>query len=607
MADTKLDVIVKVKDEFTSDMKKIGGNVDSVRDKFKTAGAAITGVGVAGGLMIKSVAGASATMESMGVAMKTAFQGDSAAAKAAMDRIKEFANTTPYGLQEVTGAFLKLKNLGLDPSEAALTSYGNTASSMGKSLNDMIEAVADASTGEFERLKEFGIRTKVEGDKVKFTFQGITTEVGNNAEEIEGYLQGIGNTQFAGGMEAQSQTLGGQLSTLKDAFFNLQASIGDTMAGPLKALTGIFTELAASIGTFVEENPRIASIVGTIMLLVTGLALIGGPILLLIGFLPTLAAGFSLVGVAITFMTGPIGIAIAIIAVLVTAFIMNFDTIKAVAKAFVEDLAQRWNEFSSKIEEAFEAALTFIKDTWEKIKTAFTDAGTFIWTTISTAWDNIKQAISDAMTAIQTTISDIWEGIKTAIDTTLGFIKGIIDGHWNLIKGAASAAWGLISGAVKIGIDAVKGVIDTVMALIRGDWDEAWNSLKGTFEGVWGSMQEIVSAAWTYISGIIDNIIEGVSRAITKLKSMATFGFGGGGGPPKATGGYVRAGVTYPVGERGPEMFTPQRSGYIIPNGGSGGGNTIVVNVSSPLSTEEAAEAMADIVFRNLKLNGMAV
>jgi diaminopimelate decarboxylase len=65
---------------------------------------------------------------------------------------------TPFGLAQATQGFVKMKALGLDPTRAALTSFGNTASAMGKDLNQMIEAVADASTGEFERLKEFGIK-----------------------------------------------------------------------------------------------------------------------------------------------------------------------------------------------------------------------------------------------------------------------------------------------------------------------------------------------------------------------------------------------------------------------------------------------------------------
>ena len=126
--------------------------------------------------------------------------GSSHAAEQAFNRISDFAANTPFDLQQVTEAFIKLKALGLDPSEDALTSYGNTASAMGKSLNQMIEAVADAATGEFERLKEFGIKARSEGDRVTFTFQGVSTTVKKEAGEIENYLRQLGDVQFAGGM-----------------------------------------------------------------------------------------------------------------------------------------------------------------------------------------------------------------------------------------------------------------------------------------------------------------------------------------------------------------------------------------------------------------------
>ena len=139
-------------------------------------------------------------------------------ANIAFEGIKEFAATTPFAVAEVTNAFIKLGNLGLAPSEKALTSYGNTAGAMGKSLNQMIEAVADATTGEFERLKEFGIKTKTEGDRISFTFRGMTTEIGKNAGEIQDFLVNLGETEFAGGMERQASTLNGAISNLGDSW-----------------------------------------------------------------------------------------------------------------------------------------------------------------------------------------------------------------------------------------------------------------------------------------------------------------------------------------------------------------------------------------------------
>lgn len=193
----------------------------------KLFGGALAAAGIFG--LVTSVAKANAEFQSLNASLKVA-TGSSAAATAAFNEIRKFAAETPYQLNQTVEAFLKLKNLGLDPSMASLRSYGNTAASMGKGLNQMIEAVADASTMEFERLKEFGIRAKQQKDTVTFTFQGVATTVKKNSEEIQQYLINIGNTKFAGAMDAQMKTLNGRMSNLKDNIDNLYVSLGNAGA-----------------------------------------------------------------------------------------------------------------------------------------------------------------------------------------------------------------------------------------------------------------------------------------------------------------------------------------------------------------------------------------
>lgn len=157
--------------------------------------------------------------------------GSSEDAAKAFEAIQDFAQSTPYDLAQATDAFNKLVNLGLTPSEAALTSYGNTASAMGKDLIQLVEAVADAATGEFERLKEFGIKSKNLGDEIAFTFRGVTTTVGNNAAEIEGFLQDLGNNEFAGAMAQRVETLDGAISNLGDEWDKLFLNISSKGVG----------------------------------------------------------------------------------------------------------------------------------------------------------------------------------------------------------------------------------------------------------------------------------------------------------------------------------------------------------------------------------------
>lgn len=219
---------------FVSEAKRGLGSVKlSVGGLLKSITA--LGAGFAGFSLAKGLGGgvlqAGMDYERLQAALSTAVGGDKAA-MAAYKEIETFARKTPYDLNQVAEAFIKLKNMGLNPSQAALTSYGNTAGAMGKPLSQMIEAVADATTMEFERLKEFGIKSKQSKDTVAFTFRGVTTVVKKNAADIEKFLMKIGNTTFAGGMDKQAATIGGIMSTMSDNFQALGRSIWTGGVGP---------------------------------------------------------------------------------------------------------------------------------------------------------------------------------------------------------------------------------------------------------------------------------------------------------------------------------------------------------------------------------------
>lgn len=180
--------------------------------------------------------------------------GSAENAAKAFQVLQQFAKETPYGLNQAVEGFTKLVALGLEPSKEALISYGNTAAAMGKDLNQMIEAVADAATGEFERLKEFGIKASQQGDNVSFTFRGVTTTVKKNSEEIQKYLLNIGNTDFAGAMDVRAKTLDGILSSLADTFDGLvlniaQSGFGDAVAEQASAAEDAIQSLSDSIGS----------------------------------------------------------------------------------------------------------------------------------------------------------------------------------------------------------------------------------------------------------------------------------------------------------------------------------------------------------------------
>ena len=258
-----LEMLIKAKDLASGEMSKVNQSLDKMKDKIEDtkdktnhfgdimktafAGGALA---LAGGLAVamkKGVDSASA-METQMVSLTTALGGNKDEAEKASKQIIDFAKKTPYELAEVQDAYIKLKNYGINPSEEALTSFGDTASAMGKPLSQMIEAVADASSGEFERLKEFGIKSKKEGENITFTFKGMTTTVKNDSKSIEEYLVKLGQTNFAGGMEAQSKTLSGTLTNMFDSINLTLGKFAEQLG-----ITDKIKELAGSITKFVES------------------------------------------------------------------------------------------------------------------------------------------------------------------------------------------------------------------------------------------------------------------------------------------------------------------------------------------------------------------
>lgn len=265
--------------DFSTGMQNASRKIDNIGKKLKNIGAGLT-VGITApitGLGFKALQSA-ADLEKLQVSLNTVFKGNEAAAKQAFNQINRFTAETPFQLREVAEGFIKLKNLGLDPSIDSLRSYGNTASALGKDLNQFIEAVADASVFEFERLKEFGIKSKQQGDKVSFTFQGVTKTINKNAKDIERYLQDIGNVQFAGGIEKQAQTFNGRLSTLRD---NLDLMLADFGAVIIEGLEPFVASLQDGIKVLKDLNPETKKTIT----IIAGLAAALGPVIIVTGSL----------------------------------------------------------------------------------------------------------------------------------------------------------------------------------------------------------------------------------------------------------------------------------------------------------------------------------
>lgn len=221
------------------DAKRFEQRIDKLNaglDKFavnagRIAGAASVAFASGMSLLGRSVIDTSAQFEVYQATLET-IEGSAEKARESLDWIADFGKTTPYDVAQVTEAFVALKAYGIDPiADDALRTLGDTASAMGKPLTQAVEAFADAATGEFERLKEFGIRAQQQGDEVTFSWtkngQEMTETVRKNSNDIRAFLLETMGERFSGAMDRQSKTWSGMMSNLGDTWTDFKRRIGE--------------------------------------------------------------------------------------------------------------------------------------------------------------------------------------------------------------------------------------------------------------------------------------------------------------------------------------------------------------------------------------------
>ena len=155
-------------------------------------------------------------------------------------------------------------------------------------------------------------------------------------------------------------------------------------------------------------------------------------------------------------------------------------------------------------------------------------------------------------------------------------------------------------------------------AIAQARFNDAFNAVAPIVSSITGNLQEVVAGTKTaqeafadFLKAVADMLAEKAVLMIAQYIAIGiarAFAFGGspsfsGGGAPnvdaisqysgigantrvpgfRANGGPVSAGQSYIVGERGPELFVPSRSGSIVPNNRLGGGDnvSVVVNVDA--------------------------
>lgn len=457
--------IPKKANEARSALARLNNTVSNLKKTI--LGMSIAGIGV--GAFFKGVTGVQREFDILNAQLMTA-TGSAEAASVQFDKLKEFAAETPFDLQQSVRGFTQLKNLGLDPSIESLRSFGNTASAMGKSLNQMIEAVADASTFEFERLKEFGIKASQEKDRVSFTFQGITTEVAKNAQAIQNYLKAIGDEKFGGAMAQRMDTLDGAISNLQDSYNNLiltisKSGLGDAIRTVVAGTSTAITYLSDNFDS-VAKAARYAT--GT--LIAYAAVNITSTLFATTGAVSLLSGAFTKLSVSIkaalaALLANPIGLFVTSVAGAVYVFneflsdiVIGAEStgytvgdifrgmwieIKDAVSSAAQYLSSAFNSAVVAISSLFgglssdvSGSLSSIADTSKFIANSVIGMFDFAYKSIVTIWNNFPTAMESlALTALRGLTSIIQRGIDAVVDMVKGML-GLLNAGARAVGGS---------------------------------------------------------------------------------------------------------------------------------------------------------------------------
>lgn len=198
--------------------------------------------------------------------------------------------------------------------------------------------------------------------------------------------------------------------------------------------------------------------------------------------------------------------------------------------------------------------------------------------TFTAIWSFLTEYVIPAIGSVLTPIID---GLRSAFEKVTAKIK---ENESNLKPLKA-----LLEVIAKVIRDVVAPVIGTILGRAFDTLGTAISFVIGLFS----QLVNVVNTAFNAIRNIV-NFIK--NNPVTQAVGGAIDNIFGGG---RANGGPVNAGTSYVVGERGPELFVPNTSGKIIPNGGSGGGSTINLTVNGAIDAEGTARTIIDVLNRS--------
>lgn len=376
----------------------------------------------------------------------------------------------------------------------------------------------------------------VEHEGKIMTFADAVSQFGEDVVRTSGEFEILGAAE--GMARMQMDNLQGDWTKFTSALGTSQIVITDLVKSGLRELVQKLTELVVKFNNMDPAQQKnilkivamvaalgpllfiFGTIIGTVgkaimvfnslqkafMLVKTGAAIIGTHManigeamsLAKAGF-TSLAAQASPLGAALGAISAPVLVVIAVIGVLIAAFVTLWNT----------------NEgFRNKIIEIWESVKQSFQDAFDRISQAISSLGIdfdALGKAISGAWVWFCNALAPIIIAIFQTAAAQVQGFITIISgvfqVIIGIIKGFKDGDWTLFLQGLKTIWEGVLKAFTAPFIAIFNAITAYLNSFGITWQGIWQGISTFFVNLWNGIQTTFSNIWKSIQSAVLDIV----------------------------------------------------------------------------------------------------
>lgn len=404
------------------------------------------------------------------------------------------------------------------------------------SMCDLSDILADCRSA-FGNLTESEKAQAAESLVGKNAMSGFLALMNAGQGDIDKLSSAIDNCD--GSAEKMAMTmqnnLAGQLTILKSQLQELAISFGDILMPAIRSIVSNLQGFVDKLNGMDEGTKRT---IVTIALLVASI----GPLLVIIGTAISkigvamqgfvkLANGISKLKIAIQGGTGVLGklgaalggisapvlAVVAVIAVLVAAFVHLWKT----NEGFRDAIIGTWN----RIKDTISGFCQGIVDRLNALGFQFTD----IVDVLKTVWDGFCQVLAPIFEGVFNNIANILSTVTGVITGILDVFIGIFTGNWsqawNGVKDIFSSIWNGISSFFTNILNVIKGVADVVLGWFGTSWNEVWTNIKTFFEGIWNGIATFFTTIWETLKNVVTVGIMAIGSILSAAFDIITLPF----------------------------------------------------------------------------------